>query len=355
MKSSMKKGFDSTVNNELVQHLMGELVSHGIDGKGPFSGAEELAEEYRRTGRYDSVDEMVDSMIRWESSKNFGSGFLAGAGGVVTLPVTIPAGMYTSWVLQARLAAAVALLYGHPLSDPKTRTFILLALVGDRAVDTLKSAGLSAVKFWGNQAVKRIPADTLLKINQAAGFKLLSHAGEGGIVSVSKIVPFAGGVLSGIADALSCYIAGKAAKKIFGGGTLPGNEEYTVVLYEEHLSRIVTSVTKNVRKITLPEDGLMMIQFSGVPISLRVRYVSFNSDVLMCKVEGSFMLKWVAGKVLDHISKSLPDRGGNYISRQGPVIRIRINNLVRMYTGELKGITLTSLDIRKEKISLTLH
>ncbi|HPB81241.1 MAG TPA: EcsC family protein [Spirochaetota bacterium] len=355
MTSAVKSGINRTMHHETVQRIMDQLLSHGVNGMGPFIGAQELADEYRRNGRYRSVDEMADSMIRWESSKNFGSGFITGAGGAVVLPVAIPAGIYSSWVIQVRLAAAVALLYGHSLSDDKTRTFILLALMGDRAKDTLKSTGLTAAKIWGEQAVKRIPAETLGRINQAAGFRLLAHAGEGGVVSVSKIVPVAGGVLSGLFDAVGCYITGKAAKRIFGGGKVPDNEEYTVVLYEEHLSRIITSASKYVRSITLPEDNRIVVRFSGILHGLSLRFLSFADDVLQFEIEGWPVTRWIAGKVLDHAAKRLPGQTGSCVSRKRNVISIQINNLVREYTGNLKGITLSALDICKGKISLTLR
>ncbi|HON78117.1 MAG TPA: EcsC family protein [Spirochaetota bacterium] len=355
MSSAVKDGIGRTVRSETVQRIMNELLSHGINGKGPFVGAQELAEEYRQNGRYNSVDEMVNSMIRWESSKNFGSGFITGAGGAVALPVSIPAGMYSSWVLQARLAAAVALLYGHSITDEKTRSFILLALMGDRAKETLKSTGLTAAKMWGERAVKKIPAETLTRINQAAGFRLLSSAGEGGVVSMSKIVPVAGGVLSGIFDAVACLITGKAAKKIFGGGKVPGNEEYTVVLYEDHLSRIITSAAAHVRKISIPEDDMIVVRFTGVPGGLRLRYISFSNEVLLCAVEGVLPVRWLAGKVLDRAAKKLSGPAGSCISRSGAHISIRINDLVRVYTGNLKGVALSALDIQKGKVLLTLH
>ncbi len=59
----------------------------------------------------------VAALIRRETRKNFTSGFLTGLGGVVTFPVSIPAALGASWLIQARMAAAIAKIYGHDLAS----------------------------------------------------------------------------------------------------------------------------------------------------------------------------------------------------------------------------------------------
>lgn len=58
----------------------------------------------------------------------------------------MPAAVYTNWVLQTRVAGAVARLNGHDLTSPRVRTLCLLCLLGDSAWGVLKSMGVRAME-----------------------------------------------------------------------------------------------------------------------------------------------------------------------------------------------------------------
>jgi len=85
------------------------LSDHAIDGIPSLSSAQDLATEYVRNQSYRNDRQRIDALINWETSKNFTSGFVTGLGGMVTLPVALPAGFAASWMIQARMAAAIAL------------------------------------------------------------------------------------------------------------------------------------------------------------------------------------------------------------------------------------------------------
>lgn len=55
--------------------------------------------------RYKTTPERVEALIRNESLKGFGSGFVTGVGGILMLPVGLPAAIVSSWVLQVRAGA----------------------------------------------------------------------------------------------------------------------------------------------------------------------------------------------------------------------------------------------------------
>lgn len=80
-----------------------ELLRTGIDGQGAFKGSTALAEEYLADPRYATHDERIDSLVRWETTKNFTTGFATGLGGLVTLPLSVPASIGGAWVIQARM------------------------------------------------------------------------------------------------------------------------------------------------------------------------------------------------------------------------------------------------------------
>lgn len=201
-----------------VRKLVRRILDHAVDGVSPMSGAAALARQYERDRSYANDDARVDALIRWEASKNFTSGFLTSLGGMLTLPVTVPASFGASWLLQARLSGAIAVLYGHGLDEERVRTLILLSLVGDSAKQIVKDAGIVFGKRVTLAAIERLPAKTLVELNNRIGFRLLTKAGENGAVSLGKAVPLLGGIVGGSFDAAVCVAVGKTGKRIFRRG-----------------------------------------------------------------------------------------------------------------------------------------
>jgi uncharacterized protein (DUF697 family) len=199
----------------VARDIVNYVLDKGISGVPPLSSATNLAGEYLLDCGYESNDERVSSLIRWETSKNFTSGFLTGLGGIITLPISVPAALGASWVVQARMAGAIAKIYGHDLEDDRVRTFVLLSLAGDSATAAIKDAGVQIGKKLTEKAIMAIPGRVLVEINKQVGFRLITKAGEKGIFNLIKVVPVAGGVVGGSLDALSCRLVGKTAKKLF--------------------------------------------------------------------------------------------------------------------------------------------
>jgi len=195
--------------------LVNYLVDHAIDGVPPLSGCESLAQEYRIDQSYDDDDHRVKSLIRWEMSKNFTSGFITGLGGLITLPIAIPAALTASWIVQARMSGAIACIYGHSINEDRVRTLVLLSLLGDAVKEPLKQAGIKVGTKITAQVFEAIPGKVLIAINKAVGFRLITKAGQTGIVNLVKIVPVVGGAVGGTVDAWACSTVGDAAQKIF--------------------------------------------------------------------------------------------------------------------------------------------
>jgi hypothetical protein len=200
------------------------LLEAGLGGIGPLSGAEELAAAYR-DDRYPSDDRRVDTLIRNETRKNFATGFVTGLGGVVTFPVSIPAALGASWLIQARMAGAIARLYGHDLGMEQVRTKILLALAGDVAREAMRDLGLKIENRLTRRAVDQIPGRALVEINKRIGARLLATAGERVLLRFPRAIPLLGGVVGGALDAIVCRMVGHTAKTLFrppGGAVIDG-------------------------------------------------------------------------------------------------------------------------------------
>jgi hypothetical protein len=197
-----------------ARRLADYLLDRGITGVGPLASAESLAGEFLADADYESNDARVEGLILRETAKNFTTGFVTGLGGVITLPVSVPSALGASWVLQARMAAAIARIYGHDVASPRTRTTILLSLAGDVAKDAMDGLGIVYGNRLTRRAVEQIPGRALVEVNKRIGLRLLTRVGERSVSSFSRLVPILGGVVGGAMDALVCRTVGRTAQQL---------------------------------------------------------------------------------------------------------------------------------------------
>jgi hypothetical protein len=191
------------------------LLEKGLAGAGPLSSAEDLASEYLIDASYGSDEARVDALIRRETRKNFTTGFVTGLGGIVTFPVTIPAALGASWLIQARMAGAIARIYGHDLASERVRTKVLLSLAGDVAKEAMNDLGLKLGNKLTQRAVDQIPGRLLVEVNKRIGARLLANVGARVLMKVPRAVPILGGVVGGSLDAVVCRKTGRSAKALF--------------------------------------------------------------------------------------------------------------------------------------------
>ncbi|GMU02523.1 EcsC family protein [Corallococcus caeni] len=201
--------------------VVNAVLDAGFEGLGPLCSATGLADEYLADSRYANHEARIDSLIHWETGKLFTTGFLSGLGGLLTLPVSLPAGLGVSWAVQARLVGAIARIHGHDVEEDRVRTLTLLAIVGDIGKEVVKQAGIEVSQQLGMRALEAVPKHALGSINRAVGFRLVSKASQKGVVNLSKVVPLAGGLVGGAVDALACRAVGATARRLFSPGPGP--------------------------------------------------------------------------------------------------------------------------------------
>jgi EcsC protein family len=191
------------------------ISNKAIDGVPPLSSAHDLADEYLIDRGYKNHDSRIDALINWETAKNFTSGFVTGLGGLLVLPFALPTAFAASWIIQARMAAAIARIYGHNIHSDRVRTFIMAALVGDSLKDIAKASGIVIGRGLAKSLIEKVPGKALIEVNKRVGFRLLTKAGEKGAINLMKGVPFVGGVVGGTFDAVACRVVGRNARALF--------------------------------------------------------------------------------------------------------------------------------------------
>ena len=197
--------------------LVNWIIDRAIEGVPPLSSASDLAQEYLIDSSYINNDDRVAALVNWESSKNFTTGFITGLGGLLTLPVSVPSALGASWIIQARMSGAIAVIDGHNLKEDRVRTLILLSIVGDAAKEILKQAGVKIGRKLTEKVVMQVPGKVLIEINKKVGFRLLTKAGEKGVINLIKAVPVVGGLVAGGFDVAMCRTVGRVAHDIFKG------------------------------------------------------------------------------------------------------------------------------------------
>jgi hypothetical protein len=182
----------------------------GIPG---LDSAIELAEDYSK--KDGELIDQVNSLIRWQNTKAGTSGFLSGIGGLLTLPVTIPANIASVMYVQIRMIAAIAHMGGHDLNNDKVKSLVYVCLTGNAAKDILKEIGIQMGTKITTSLIKKISGRTIVAINQKVGFRLLTKFGEKGVVNLGKSVPLVGGVIGGTVDIVATNTIGNVARDTF--------------------------------------------------------------------------------------------------------------------------------------------
>jgi hypothetical protein len=181
--------------------LVQRLLAVGIDGVGPFDGAAEVAAAAR--AHHPSTESAVHAVVRQHTRLVAGNGFVTGLGGLVTMPVALPANVFGFHVLAVRAVAAIAELRGYDTSLPQVRSTVLLTLVGADATDVLASAGLPTGGRLTGLLTSRVPRPVLMLVNKGVGFRLLARFGTKTLLRVpARALPLVGGLVGGGLDAV---------------------------------------------------------------------------------------------------------------------------------------------------------
>lgn len=185
------------------------------DGVGPMTGAAAYGEERRK--RYGGDPEKaISRIIKETTAASATGGFLTGLGGFVTMPVTVPANLAGSAILNARMVAAIAHLRGWDIKDPAVANLIMLVVAGESASAALRTLGVKVGQELTKTAIKKIPIEVIRGVNRKVGFMLLAKYGtKRSAVTLVKAVPFVGGAVGGTVDAGYTRTIATAAKKAF--------------------------------------------------------------------------------------------------------------------------------------------
>lgn len=204
---------DSDKNGNLVTSTLEWIINAGVNGLNVLPSAEKVAADHLNDA--DSIDDAINSIIAWRTTYAVGTGFVTGLGGIATMPVTIPAGLAASYAIGSNTVAAIAHLRGYDIHSERVKTMILLCLIGQAGEEVLKTAGITIGTKVFQNIINQIPGKVLSEINGKVGFKLVTKAGEKGVINIMKLIPLVGGIVGGTFDGVFVQVCGTTAKKVF--------------------------------------------------------------------------------------------------------------------------------------------
>ena len=174
---------------------------------------EELAEDYLY--KSNSREKAIDKLIGYQTVLCGTNGFITGLGGLLVLPVAIPTNILSTIYIQLRMTAAIAYINGYDIYSNQVRTIAYACLTGSSTTKVLKNVGIKIGEKVVINAIKKIPVEVLVKINQQVGFRLVTKFGQKGLVNFGKMMPLVGGVAGGVFDTGMTLTIGNIAKKVF--------------------------------------------------------------------------------------------------------------------------------------------
>ena len=171
--------------------ILNNIYDSAINGR-----AVELANEYIE--RYGRTELAIDKLGSCQRRKCTTTGFVTGLGGLVSIPVTLPADLYSSLVIQVNMIVAIAVIRGYDVHSEEVKTLVYLCIVGNSIGDVLKQAGIKAVTDYTAKTI--IPKLTVMvsqRIAAKVGSKLVVKASAKGLSNAAKMIPVLGGLIGG--------------------------------------------------------------------------------------------------------------------------------------------------------------
>lgn len=144
MSSNDKKAIISQEDIMKILDSCYEKCLNGIPKVSP--NVEDMANDYLQ--KYETKELACKAMLKNQITKCTTSGFITGFGGIITMPVTLPANVTSVIYVQMRMIACVAYMAGFELDRDETQTFVYACLAGVAVNNLVKQASIKfGVKF----------------------------------------------------------------------------------------------------------------------------------------------------------------------------------------------------------------
>ena len=186
---------NNILNEDNMLKMLDTLYDKSLKGiSGVSIPVEELAAEY--LDRDADLEKAVRIMLNNQIAKCTASGVITGIGGILTLPVSVPANVASIIYMQIRMIACTAFMAGNDLSNDITRALVYACL-----------AGVSTENMTG-----RVTEEDIRRTRRLAASRMVRRLGEKSALNLVKLIPIIGAGVNGGVDFLQ---TGKVADRAF--------------------------------------------------------------------------------------------------------------------------------------------
>jgi hypothetical protein len=198
---------------QLAGGALRQVLELAIDGYGRLPGAKtHAARQLQRHGG--SIDGAISSIIDFHVRLASAQGFVTNLGGLMALPVAIPANLAGVAVVQTRMVAAIAHLRGYDLDDNRVRTALVMCLLGGEQIAKRIVEGklptspmtVATAPMFDPELDRQVAEEVTAGLAARVGGKNLA-------LVVTRRVPLLGGGIGAVMDGVATYQVGQFAKK----------------------------------------------------------------------------------------------------------------------------------------------
>lgn len=212
------------VSEQDIMKFLDEAYKKVLDGIPRVSPpVKTFAEDYLK--KHKTKEAACKSMMKNQIIKCTTSGAIAGFGGLITLPVTLPANIANVLYVQMRMIACTAYMAGYELNSDQTQTFVYACLAGVAVNQLLKKVGIKIGEKIFDNLIDKIPGRVLNAINKKVGMRLLTKYGTKGAINLGKLIPGVGAAIGGGLDFFETKIIANRAYKWFFENNLEINDD----------------------------------------------------------------------------------------------------------------------------------
>lgn len=205
------------INNPLTEEniltVLDKCYDAALKGLPKTPSCYDLAEHY--INKYGDPNTASAQFIKWQIAKCSTSGFLTSLGGIVTMPVSIPANISSVLYVQLRMIATISIMGGYDPSDDEVQTLAFLCLTGSSMSKICREAGINFSTKLTINMIKKIPGEMITKINRKVAQRLITKFGNTGIINLGHMVPVVGGFVGAGFDFAGTSVIAKASLKMF--------------------------------------------------------------------------------------------------------------------------------------------
>jgi uncharacterized protein (DUF697 family) len=191
------------------------FLNRAIDGNPGFPGARETARKQLLASG--DVEEAVKAVIEQHIRLAGVGGFVTQVGGIMALPVTLPANVAGLGAIQLRMAASIAHLRGHDVSAPRVRIAAMATLLGEEGVgEAIANGDLTRTPRDLAFGPPLVDEDLRNRLMSTVGQQLLMRVtAKRTTLTLARAVPLIGGTVGAGMDAVYTWRIGRYASEEF--------------------------------------------------------------------------------------------------------------------------------------------